>query len=237
MVTLMAVTYSIVVSPKSAVLGEPITAELRLRAEGDAAGALTFEHRSLVLEATRPSLPEPAVAFPNRYAVEGAGGLVRISSPGGIEDLASGDERSRTFDLAVLLPQVVLDVGRFSVTYRLDDAAPPVRPNAEETEIMSGPEAVPLLLRHLGSELSGIRFRAADLLRRMTGRDFDYDAGAGEAGRAEAIGRWWTWWRTEGLGLPWSFQSDGATFGETPAAPPPTHRSQRLGGIAYPGPI
>jgi hypothetical protein len=64
-----------------------------------------------------------------------------------------------------------------------------------------------------------------------------YAADGAAEGRAEAIGRWWTWWQQEGERLPWNYQSDAATFGQTPEQPPPNQRSGRLGGIAYAGSV
>jgi hypothetical protein len=234
-VTVVALEYSVEVSSARALIGESITAVFRCVARTDAAAALTFEHRSLVVELDQDQLPEPLLAFPNRRAVEDGGRLIRLASTGGIEDLAAGEERVRVFDLLSLFPEPVLSVGTLAITFRLEEADPPVRPPPVSVEVTSGPEAVPLLIDHLGAEAPAIRHRAAGLLAQMTARDFGYDAEASVEARGEAVGRWRAWWKQEGSQLPWNFQSEGATFGQTPDQPPATGRSGRLGGIAYPG--
>jgi hypothetical protein len=231
----VALTYSIEAIPSRALLGGPITAVLRCASGSDAPGAITFEHRSLIVELDQSQLAEPLVVFPNRHAIEDdTGRLIRLASTGGIEDLAAGEERTRVFDLLSLFPGAVLSVGTFAVTFRLEEADPAVRPPPATVEVTSGPEAVPLLIDRLGAEAPAIRFRAAELLARMTDQDFGYDASAQTETQTDAIGRWRTWWQQEGSRLPWNFQSDGATFGWTRDAPPPTQHNGHLGGIAYP---
>lgn len=230
----MPIQYSIVVKPVAALIGESIMAELRCVAGADVASALTFDHRSLVIELDRDGLPEPAVAFPNRYAVQGRSGLVRLSSPGGVEHLAAGEERARRFDLDVLFPDLVLSVGKFSVTYRLEEAEPPVRPAPFVVDVASGPGAVAHLMERLRADSIDVRSRAAELLLLMTAQDFGYDADAPVDTQINAIVRWQTWWRDEGSRLPWSFETEGATFGGATAEAPASARSPRLGGVAYP---
>lgn len=223
MVTIVAVRYSIDVKPRSALLGEPLIAALRCTATGDATGVITFDHKSLVLELDAPGLPEPFLAFPNRFSVEEGGKLIRISLPGGIEDLRDGEERARSFDLVNLFPGPVLNVGMISFTYRLEELSPPARPEPVTVEVQSGPETVPLLIDRLNVESSGGGYRALELLRKITAREFSDNAD------------WPAWWAEEGSRLPWNYQSDGATFGEEPSPPPPMRRSGHLGGVAYPG--
>jgi hypothetical protein len=235
MVTLVPVIYSIDVDPQPALLGEPLTAVLRCVATTEARAAMTFDHRSLRLELERTSFSEPLLAFPNRHAIAVKGMLIRLASTLGIEDLSSGEERTRSFDLLSLFPDGVLNVGTFALTYRLEEADPVVCPLPTKVGVASGPEAVPLLIRHLGSEVLALRFRAFDLLTKMTGRRFTYAADAAEEQRSQAIALWWTWWQSEGVEFPWNFLSDGATFGITPEPPPPSHRGAQLGGVAFPG--
>jgi hypothetical protein len=230
----MAPQYSLEVSPAQAVLGEPITATLRCVAPEDAAGVLTFDHRSLVLELDRANLIEPYLAFPNRRAVEAGGRLMRLSSPGGVEDLAAGEERTRAFELLPLFPEPVLSLGTFSVCYRLEETEPALLVPPSPVMVSSGPEAVALLLGHLSAENAAIRFRAAELLARMTARDFGYDPEAPVEVREGAVARFRDWWQKEGVSLPWNFQSEGATFGQAPPPEPPGGRSDQLGGIAFP---
>jgi hypothetical protein len=230
----MSAQYSIGVTPTAALLGEPIIAELRCVVRSDVRETLTFGHRSLVVELDREGLAEPALAFPNRYAVERGGQLLRISSAGGIEDLTAGEERTRTIDLAPLFPELVLSVGRFAVTYRLEEADPVVRPAPVAVEVASGPGAISHLIGCLAAGSSDLRSRAADLLAVMTAQDFGYEAGAAGESQAAAIRRWQIWWQNVGSALPWNFESDGATFGVV-APRAPSGRSYRLGGVAYPG--
>ena len=105
----MSVEYSIGVTPTAALLGEPIIAELRCVVHSDVRETLTFDHRSLVVELDREGLTEPALAFPNRHAVERGGQLLRISTAGGIEDLAAGEERTRTIRPCSALPRACLE--------------------------------------------------------------------------------------------------------------------------------
>jgi hypothetical protein len=231
----VAVTYSIEVRPSEGLIAEPISAVMRCSADANTSGVVTFDHRSLIVELEQANVPEPSVVFPNRHAIEDRGRLIRLSSMKGIEDLLAGEERVRIFDLLSLFPGALLNVGRFAITYRLEEAAPSVRPPPAEVELMAGPEAVPLLIGHLSAENSALRFRAAELLTRMTGQDFGYAADGSGDSRTQAVTRWWTWWQRDGVDLPWNFGSDGATFGPTPDPAPSTHRSRHLGGIAYPG--
>jgi hypothetical protein len=234
-VAVVTVEYSISVAPASALIGEPITALLRCVARSDAGAAVTFDHRSLVIELDRPGLSEPAVVFPNRYAVERAGNLLRLASAGGLEDLSAGEERTRPFELGELFPELVLNVGSFAVTYRLEEADPLVRPEPADVQVASGPDAVMYLLERLADDSSAVRFRAAELLTSMTAQEFGYVADAPVDARSAAVLRWQTWWQREGAQLPWNYESEGATFGEVPANLPVLGRSGKLGGVAYPG--
>jgi hypothetical protein len=220
----MPARYFLEVNPRRVLLGEPVTAVLRCVAQGDSADVYTFDHKTLVLELDAEGLIEPRLTFPNRFAFEEGGKLIRTSPPGGIEDLRNGEERTRSFDLADLFPEVVLNVGTISIAYRLEEPAPPVRPTPVTVELESGPEAVPLLIGLLDSKSPGVRFRAAQLLRGMSAREFGDDAD------------WAAWWAEEGALLPWNYESSGATFGEMPSPPPPNRRSGQLGGVAHPSP-
>jgi hypothetical protein len=217
----MPARYTVEVRPIKGLLGEAVTAVLHCVSGGASPNALTFEHKSLVLEINADVLLEPILAFPNRFAVEDGGNLVRMSAPGGTEDLANGEERTRAFNLLEMFPGVVLHPGAFSFTYRLEEAAPPVRPDPVTVQIQSGPEAVPLLIRHLDSESTALRDQARELLRRMTAKDF--------AGSAQ----WSAWWGQEGAKLPWNPESDGAVS-ESGAVPDdaPDHPAP-LGGVDY----
>lgn len=219
----MSAEYEIDVMPRTAVLGTPVTAELRCRAHGKSPGVLTFEHKSLVLELSGERLPEPCLAFPNRFAVEDGPLLVRMSSPGGVEDLEDGELRVRKFDLLALFPDAMLHPGRVQITYRLEDADPPVRPKPSVIELQSGPEAVPMLIDCLDSPSEAIRFFAQEILGQMTGQQ--------KASRAE----WTDWWTGHGSRLPWNYDSDGALFNAAPSEPVPHRRSKHLGGVEYPG--
>jgi hypothetical protein len=152
-----------------------------------------------------------------------------------LEDLSPGDERTRRFELGELFPEAVLNVGDFSVTYRLEEADPLVRPEPIVVRVASGPEAVMHLIERLTAESSAVRFRAAELLTSMTAQDFGYAAEAPAETRSAAVLRWRTWWQDEGAQLPWNFESDGATFGGGAADAPSSGRSNRLGGVVYPG--
>jgi hypothetical protein len=196
---------------------------------------LTFDHRSLVIELDRPGLSEPGLVFPNRYAVERAGNLLRLASAGGLENLSAGEERTRRFELGELFPEPVLNVGAFAVTYRLEEADPLVRPEPAVVHVASGPDAVMYLLERLSDDSSAVRFRAAELLTSMTAQDFGYAADAPVDPRSAAALRWQSWWQREGAQLPWNYESDGATFGEVPAVVPVSGRSGKSGGVAYPG--
>ncbi len=220
----MSVQYSVDVHPRTAVLGTQVTAVLRCTAKGDTSGVLTFQHKSLVLELNSEHLSEPSLAFPNRFAVEDQGMLIRMSLDGGLEDLQNGEERTRTFDLLALFPDDVLDVGKILFTYRLEDGDPLVRPEPAALKLESGPEAVPLLIECLDSPSSGIRSRAAELLRRVTAQDFSKSA------------EWSEWWTKEGVRLPWNYDTEGAVWNAKPSAPSsPVRRSIHLGGVEYAG--
>jgi hypothetical protein len=233
-VTGAAVEYTIDVQPRQAVLGEPVLALLSCRAAAPATGALMFGHRSLVVEVNRQGLIEPRLAFPNRQSVERGGQLIRTYAPGGVEDLQPGEERTRSFDLLAPFPDVVLAPGTFTVTYRLEEADPIVRPAPIEVEVRSGPAAVPRLIGLLSADSAATRFRAAELLTAMAADELGYRADDEEAARGEAIQRWWAWWHDAGSQLPWSFESEGATFGRPPGPAPDSGLGARLGGIAYP---
>jgi hypothetical protein len=144
--------------------------------------------------------------------------------PGGIEDLRDGEERTRTFDLVTIFPGRLLNVCTISFTYRLEALDPPVRPEPVTVEVQSGPETVPLLIDQLNAESSGVRARAAELLRQITARNFNNSAD------------WQAWWAEEGARLPWNYESEGATFGIKPPVPQLMRRGSHLGGIAYPEP-
>jgi hypothetical protein len=234
-VAVVAIEYSISVTPTRALIGEPITAILRCIAPSDAPGSLTFDHRSLVIELDRHGLSEPALVFPNRYAVERGGNLLRLASSGGVADLAPGEECTRKFELGELFPEPVLSAGAFSVTYRLEEAEPLVRPAPVVVQVDSGPDAVLQLIGRLAADSSALRFRAAELLTSMTAQDFGYAADAPVETQRDAVLRWQTWWQREGVQLPWNFESEGATFGKVLFDAPSSRRSSRLGGVAYPG--
>jgi hypothetical protein len=221
---IVPVEYSIDVKPRSALLGEPIIAVLRCTSKGNTPGVLTFDHKSLVLELDATEFLEPVLAFPNRFAIEEGGKLVRMSLPGGIEDLRDGEERTRTFDLVTRFPGRLLNVCTISFTYRLEELDPPLRPEPVTVEVQSGPETVPLLIDQLNAESSGVRARAAELLRQITARNFNNSAD------------WQAWWAEEGARLPWNYESEGATFGIKPSVPQLMRRGSHLGGIAYPEP-
>ena len=230
------VEYAIDAEPRRAVLGEPIVARLSCRATSHAAEALTFGHRSLVIELMRQGLAEPELAFPNRFAIEDAGRLVRMAAEGGVEELQAGEARTRSFDLLALFPHRVLAPGRLSVTYRLEEAEPIVRPEPIAVDVSSGPASVPRLIDHLGSDSEAMRFCAAELLAAMAANDFGFRADAAPADRDAAIQRWRAWWDGTGSHLPWSFDSEGATFGKAPGPAPESGLSGHLGGVAYPAP-
>ena len=234
MVPLVSLIYSIEVTPSQALLGEPINALLRCTATSDTPGAVNFEHRSLVFSLSAAWLAESLTVFPNRHAIEAGGRLVRLAATGGIEDLTAGEERTRELSLLPLFP-ALLGVGVFAVSYRLEEAVPPVSPEPAVVETTSGPGVVPLLLSHLESESSALRFRANELLEQMTAQDFGFQSDGTVEDRARAVLRWSIWWQQTGALLPWNFQSEGATFAQVPDRAPVDLRSGHLGGIAYPG--
>jgi len=230
----MPVAYSIEVVPPRALVGDPVSANLRCVATASAPGVLTFRHRSLVVELNRAGLIEPSIAFPNRHAIEAVDKLIRLSSSGGVEDLAAGDERMRTFDLVSLFPDIVLGVGKLAVTYCLEEAEPPLRVNPAFVEVCSGPEAIPHLLERLGDTSPTVRACAIAVLGQMTAQDFGFDPDAPARDRERSLQRWRDWWGRAGSRMPWSYGSKGATFGVPPGTPPASRRSEHLGGIAYP---
>lgn len=79
-----------------------------------------------------------------------------------------------------------------------------------------------------------VRERAAQLLHFLTAEGFDYDPAAAAAERTHAAAAWRDWWESDGRHLPWNYESRGATFGATVRPAPPSRRSARLGGVAYP---
>jgi hypothetical protein len=230
----MPVAYSIEVVPPRVLVGEPVSANLRCVATASAPGVLTFEHRSLVVELNRAGLIEPSIAFPNSRAVEVGEKLIRFSSSGGVEDLAAGDERVRTFDLVSLFPDIVLGVGKLAVTYCLEEVEPPLSVKPALLEVSSGPEAIPHLLERLGDTSPTVRACAMAVLGQMTAQDFGYDPDAPASDRELSLQRWRDWWGRTGSRMPWSYDSEGATFGVPPGTPPASRRSEHLGGIAYP---
>lgn len=226
------VDYGLDVEPRVAVLGEPLLAWLSCRASAEASGVLTFDHRSLIVEARRNGLVEPLLVFPNRFAVEQGDRLVRMSAPGGVEDLHAGEERRRSVDLLATFPDAALAPGELTVSYRLEEAEPAVQIGPVTVTITSGPEAVPRLIGLLSADAGALRSRAAAVLSTMTAHDFGYRGDAGPDERGDAVQRWWTWWHQVGSRLPWSFGADGATFAVPPE--PAAPGGVRLGGIAYP---
>jgi hypothetical protein len=146
-----------------------------------------------------------------------------MSSPGGVEDLQDGELRVRKFDLLALFPDAMLHPGRVQITYRMEDADPPVRPKPSVVELQSGPEAVPRLIDCLDSPSEAIRFVAQEVLQQMTGQQ--------KASRTE----WTDWWTRRGSRLAWNYESDGALLNAAPSDPVPQRRSNHLGGVEYPG--
>jgi hypothetical protein len=230
----MSATYAIAVHPVAVLLGEPVTFELRCQAESDSPRTLTFDHASLTVELSRVGHEgEPARAFPNRRVVLDGGTLVRMSSPGGIEDLSASEQRTRRLESTSLLPVQLLDVGAFAIACVLTDGSREVRSEAAHFRIDSGPASVPQLFDRLEDTDLGIRSRVATLLHRQTAHGLDYDPTADEPTRARSSAAWRTWWTTVGQALPWSYASGHATFGAPPEAPSAPRRSDRLGGIAF----
>jgi hypothetical protein len=58
--------------------------------------------------------------------------------------------------------------------------------------------AIPQVIQRLEDDDVSVRVLSGETLRNMTGKDFDYNAYAGEAERREAAARWRSWWDTEG---------------------------------------
>lgn len=227
------VRYGISVAPLRALLGEKVVATLRCAAEAEAAGVMTFEHRCLEIVLKGPHLPEDLIAFPNRQAIEdGQGRLIRMSAMGGVEDLRAGEERTRTFDLLSLFPAALLAVGHLEVSFRLEEAEPPVRAEAAFA-VRSGQAAVPFLIDQLAAGTGAVRFIAMDLLTRMTGQHLGSAGAALLAGSQPLDERWRDWWQNEGSRLPWNAAAGGVTYGHAPDAVDDVE-GDHLGGVVHP---
>lgn len=227
----MTPAYSMAVKPAEALLGETVLVALYCSAEGDSPGALTFEHGSLKLILRSPASVEMFGRSPNRVVQHRGEVLIRGSPPGGIEDLAAGERRERSFELNKLFPVALLDLGRFELSFSLGDK---VRAGPAAIVIRSGPEAVPLLFKLLDDEDPAVRARGAGLLRRMTAAGLDYDAEAEPASRKRAAETWERWWKARGSRLLWNFHSQGASFGAVLPASVEHRRGLTLGGVAFP---
>jgi hypothetical protein len=170
------------------------------------------------------------MVVPNLRATEAAGRLIRIQSSGGIEDLEAGESREAVYELRPRFPQL-LGLGEFEFTYRLEDD-PSAQPEAPARfAVVSGPEAVELLLDLLDSRDSATRARAAALLHRMTGRAFGYDPTAESTEPSAEAARWRDWWNEHRGRLSWNAAAHGAT---TESKVPPAPQEQRLGGVVLP---
>jgi len=230
----MGAIYSASVSPDKPWLGDRMNLTLRCKAQGPAPHTMTFDHPSLVLElATVGSTDEPIVHTPNQWSLMREDGLVRLQTNGGVEDLKSGEERTRTVDLLNIFPSQMMSVATYELTFILEEAQPPVRSAPVRIEIGSGPHSVTLLFPFLNHENHGLRLHAQNLLTRMTGQTGFYNAEADAAEREAGIARWRHWWETEGSALPWDYEASHATMDHAPKAPPPDRRGKRLGGVVY----
>jgi hypothetical protein len=228
-----SVTYAIMVEPSTAILGRPITLTLSLTASADATDVLTFEHKSLTIELQRVgSTMEPTWALPNRWVIEEDGLLIRGGTPGGLEDLATGDTRTAEYRLDELYPLAVLEPNDFMVGISLAtyDRVERVEPVA--LHIVSGPAAVDVLFGVLRTDDAARRAVATQLLQRMTAHGEDFDPFAPADVSEDALARWQRWWNESGRALPWNFESDEATTGIVPAPAPATGASGKLGGVA-----
>lgn len=220
-------------------LGAPVAADLRFRADAACATALTFRHASLALELARPDDPEaePSYWFPNCWmeAVDdGSGGHahVRVAAGGGFAPVAAGGALERRLPLEVGYGLELLDVGPHRLAYSMGEDAEHRSP-AVTFDVVSGPEAVPLLIDILANDASRCG-RAAGLLRRLGARGFGFDAEAAEKTRAGAAAGWRAWWIAEGRALRWSFETDGAAFRPSPERSGTAPRVDgRLGGVVH----
>lgn len=81
-----------------------------------------------------------------------------------------------------------------------DDPTPEARIGAIRNASAKGDRAtVPRLVECLYSDDPAVRLAAIEALMRITGKTFDYRASAPPAMRAQAIERWKTWVREQGL--------------------------------------
>jgi hypothetical protein len=204
-----AVRYTVTVKPARILLGESPAAMLRRVASNEAPDALDFTHRSLILQAVRRgSAGEPAMAFPNQSSTQRDGRTIRLQTQGGTSTLKAGQSDSRTFSLLELFPLQVLDIGRFELTYRFEEAQPPIAVQPAHFRVESSQKSVGLLLAALQSTNPTVRARASALLHRMTLQGLDYDPAGPEVERQAAAERWRNWWHEVGSKLPWT--SEGA---------------------------
>jgi hypothetical protein len=225
-------TYSTVLRPARALVGEPIVATLACVASAPSEAA-TFEDASLMFELRRmPPESDPAVVFPNRGGVDRGNLQVRMA-PEGRRRLARGERLVRTVDLVSLYPSWTLGTGDFVFSYQIGPEARPWHAQPAKLTVESGPEAVPALFKRLDQSDTGVRARAAGLLHKMTAHIAGYAPEGEPAEREEAIARWRRWWETAGRKMPWSFLSVGATFEDRPAVRTARRRSPMLGGVAY----
>ena len=227
-----AAIYSVVAQPAQALIGDRLRLELRCQAS-EATEVTTFEDASLALGmARRTAQVEPALAFPNRKAVQAGARLIRLA-PVARRRLQSGEYISRQFDLVSVFPRLALDSGLFRVHYEIDYGGQSQRVGPANVTIESGPPAIPGLLTLLSHDDLDVRERAAGLVHRMTAQVVGYSAEADVDDRNAAARRWGVWWERIGTKLPWNFQSVGATFGDATLLAPRRRRSKVIGGIAY----
>jgi hypothetical protein len=222
--------YRLRVTPREAVLGEPVIMTLSCAAAVDAPGAITFDHSSLILALRNERWPDERLRMPNVTASENGGMLVRVQLPGGIEDLAAGEQRTREFLLFDVFPDA-LDLGVFEVAYRFDEStASPPQP--ARVRLYSGPPAVPALVQQLLSAQAPTRHRAAGLLHRLTGQEFGYDPDGDADERADAAQRWQQWWDLHGQTMTWDSRAHQVSVARvTPRTM--TADTGRLGGVVY----
>jgi hypothetical protein len=198
--TVRAAVYTVSTTPREALLGQDVVAQLTCHAIEDERDAPTFEHGSLVLRLSRDGDPGEASHYlPNVSAVQAHGRLTRFVPMGAKEDLRAGESRERTFSLLEVFPRI-LGIGDYSFSYRLETQAGAEPAEAAEFRVSAAPACIPYLVALAASD-SSIRHRAAALLRKLTGQIYE---------SPESVGQWW---RDFGQTLPWkAAASDTGAF-------------------------
>jgi hypothetical protein len=201
------ITYEIEIVPKEAVLGQPILAKLKcVNGKQPADNVVTFSHASLTLNLQPGEANEPLYLFPNRRVIHDGSILIREATSGGLERLEPDETRSRNFELTSLFPHQLFDVEQFKFSYTLYDGKVEHGPAPPPFRVVFAPLSGEHLLERLLDPDLEVRRCSADLLRRLSGLNLEYDPAAPDVFRQAVVAEWTDLWRRRGSPLKWQAQ-------------------------------